>query len=112
MEIDFADPRTGGWEANNPVYRVCFWKQSTGKLPADAPHTDRAMYSARWHEIRGANNVAEVLAWAAENANNRIYVVYVVVDRADERGLVRLYGINPTAHKGEEQLDWPGQVYI
>lgn len=52
------------------------------------------------------------LAWADENAGaDRTYTLYAAVDRGGERGLVRLLGIDPTKHKGEQKLEWPGQVY-
>ena len=71
------------------------------------------MYSARWFELRDAHNAREVLAWAEENAAGRSYVVYAAVERGETQGLVRLFGVDPTIHRGDDQkLDWPGQVYI
>lgn len=70
------------------------------------------MYSSRWFELRDVHNAREVLAWAEENAAGRSFVIYAVVDRGEIQGLVRLFGVDPTKHRGEQTLDWPGQVYL
>jgi hypothetical protein len=62
--------------------------------------------------LEGAHNAREVLAWAEENAAGRSYVVFAAVERGQDRGLVRIFGIDPTAHKGDQQLSWPGEVYL
>jgi hypothetical protein len=74
---------------------------------------DRLVYTSFEYELTGCNNVREALAWADENAGaDRSFTLYAVVDRDGRRGLVRLFGVDPTKHKGEEKLDWPGQVYL
>jgi hypothetical protein len=72
---------------------------------------DRIMYSARWYELAGAHNAREALAWADENADGRTFTLYAVVVHGDDRGMVRLFGVDPTLHKGKEPVEWPGAIY-
>jgi hypothetical protein len=51
MDVREVDPRTERWSEHRPTYRV-FW---TGAV---ASHE---------HQLTGASNVGEVLAWAEEN---------------------------------------------
>ena len=84
MDVRGVDPRDVRWEVDRPRYRVYFWT-----APADGVGTP----SSDEHELSGAH-VAEVLAWAAEQAAERAaswHEVFVVVDASVEgRGLVRL----------------------
>jgi hypothetical protein len=111
MQIQPVDPRDTSWEVSLPAYRVYFWKRRAGSVPEGVP-TERVGYSSREFELTGFHNIREVLAWADENAgSDRTYTLYAVVSRGEERGLVRLYGVDPTRHKGDEEPGWPGEVY-
>ena len=60
--------------------------------------TDRgtAGWPSNSYELVEADDVHAVLRWADENADGRIYVVYVVVDSHDGRkGLQVLAGYDP-----------------
>ncbi|HET7648166.1 MAG TPA: hypothetical protein VFK17_06315 [Gaiellaceae bacterium] len=114
MNIKPVSPQDVSWSRDVPVYRVYFWKRPP--LPASAPDgvtEDRLVWTAFEYELTECLNVREALAWADENAgHDRSYTLYAVSDRAGERGLIRLFGIDPTKHKGDRKLDWPGQVYF
>lgn len=97
MDVRQASPLDMNWHADLPAYRVYFWDGS----------------SSHEYELSDCHNVREAITWADENAGaRRTYTLYVVVDRGGEMGLVRLFGIDPTKHKGSQKLDWPGQVYL
>jgi len=51
--------------------------------------------SDEW-ELTGAADIAEVLRWAEENADDRHYTVYACIDRGQQFGLVHLLGVDPT----------------
>jgi hypothetical protein len=97
MEVRPVSPLEINWDSDLPAYHVYFWKGS----------------SAHEYELTGCHNVREAMAWADENAGaDRSYTLYAVVVRDRQRGRVRLFGVEPTRHKGDEKLDWPGQVYM
>jgi hypothetical protein len=49
------------------------------------------------YEIRNAAGLEEVRIWAEENANGRLFVVYVQIPPApDGPGVVRITGKDPT----------------
>ena len=82
MDVRGVDPRTERWGEHRPTYRVYFW---TGAL---ASHE---------HQLTGASDVGEVLAWAEANRGpDRTYTVYVEAQGESGLGLIRLYGIDPT----------------
>jgi hypothetical protein len=112
MNVRFAEHDVN-WEFDVPSYRVTFWKKPmvTSPLPEDVTE-DQLMYTAYEYELTGCHNVREAMAWADENARaERSYTVYAVVDIGEKRAQIRLFGIDPTKHKGDQKLDWPGQVY-
>lgn len=114
MEVRAVSPQDVSWGSDLPAYRVYFWKKPTltSALPEGATE-DRLIHSVFEYELTGCNNVREALAWADENAGaERSYTLYATVDRSGECGLVRLFGIDPTKHRGDKKLDWPGQVYL
>ena len=88
-----------------------FWSRPTVATRSDVDPS-KLIYTSRWFELKAVSNVREVLAWAEENAAGRLYVVYAAVRRGDDAGLVRVFGIDPTKHKDDRKLDWPGQVYL
>jgi hypothetical protein len=97
MDVRSMSPQDVNWRSDLPAYRVHFWKGS----------------SAYEYELTECHNVREAIAWAEENAGaDRSYTLYAVVDRDSTRGLVRLFGVDPTKHTGEHKLEWPGQVYL
>jgi hypothetical protein len=79
------DPRDTHWEVSSPMYRVYFWRQRPGGYESDE------------FELRGAPDVREVLSWAEQRAEGRIFTVYALVDALGERGLVQVAGVDPTA---------------
>lgn len=113
MEVRPVSPQDMSWSSDLPAYRVYFWKKPTLTSPLPEGVTeDRLVYSAFEYELTGCNNVREAFAWADENAGaDRSYTLYAAAIHAGELGLVRLFGIDPTKHKGEQKLEWPGQVY-
>jgi len=97
LKVSFAETQDARRRVDLPSYRVYFWKGN----------------SSNEYELTGCRNVREALAWADENAGaDRTYTLYVVVDTDGIRSLVRLFGIDPTKHRGDgTTADWPGQVY-
>jgi hypothetical protein len=89
MRVHGVDPRDTHWEVDQPAYRVYFWHQPHPENP------NSMWFSDEW-EI-GDADVDEVLNWARDNAAGRRFVVYVRVDAAEERGLVRLLGTDPAS---------------
>lgn len=73
------DPRDQTWEIDEPTYRVYFHETSG---------------SSDEYEIRGANDVSEVLSWAASAPGDRPFVIYACVP-GEGLGLVRLHGTDP-----------------
>jgi len=97
VDVTSANPQDTTWLTELPLYRVYFWRGS----------------SSYEYELRGCHNVREAIAWAEENAGaERSFTLYAVVDRGNERGLVRLFGIDPTRNPGPRKPDWPGEVYL
>jgi hypothetical protein len=82
------DPRNTFWEKNDPAYRVYFWHRQS----------DRPMAGWVSDEWRLSNvDVAEVLAWAKEQAGGRRVTIWVEHDDdRDGRGMIRLLGWEPT----------------
>jgi len=79
------DPRDARWEEWSPSYRVYFWRPVGG-----------TGFASREFEIRGGD-VEAVFAWADENrVEPETFALFVVVDRGDGPGLVRLAGTDPT----------------
>ena len=84
VNITSVDPRDTTWEDEHVVYRVYF-------TSADHRRTDE-------YELTDAVNINEVLTWAAlEGSKRGHFVVYARVERAGERGLLRL------ASSGEQE---------
>ena len=92
MRIERHDPRDTEWELNRPAYRVHFWSQAAVLEGVAARSVG---WAAEEYEITHAD-VHEVLAWASEAAEGREFGVFVVADHDDERGLIRLAGVDPT----------------
>ena len=64
-----------------------------------AARTDRglgAAYEVDEWLVTGAGDVTEVIDWASAKAAGRTYTLYAVHDRGDERGLIHLFGVDPT----------------
>jgi hypothetical protein len=92
MEIAQIDPRDITWEVRDPTYRVYFWTV-----------TDHV--SSEWR-ITEAIDVHEVIAWAEAQRGERTYELFIEYvhrdasaagEGADEPGLIRLAGADPTA---------------
>jgi hypothetical protein len=78
------DPRDPSWEVWRPRYRVYFWRSL------------EQIWASREFELSAAG-VVEVLAWAADHAeDDETYTVHCVVEGADGTGLIRLAGTDPT----------------
>jgi len=77
VPVDAHDSR---WELPAPTYRVYFWSADTGRC--------------REFELRGVNDVTEVLDWAGANAGDEEVATVFVAVRRPELGLVRLAGPN------------------
>ena len=86
MKVERVDPRDQQWEDDDPVFRVYFWK----KLDGTAFGSDE-------YELSGVD-VNEVLAWADRERAGRTFTLYLRRDDpSGSRGLVLLFGIDPTA---------------
>lgn len=86
MQTCPVDPRDTGWEIDSPSYRVYLWRARAGG------------YESEEFELSGVRDVGEAIAWAESAARSeRTYTLYVLVDQGDDRGLVRLLGVDPTA---------------
>ena len=78
------DPRDSRWEELTPRFRVYFW----------APAGDG--WASREFEVE-ADDVDAVRRWIEEHrAEAETFTLFAVVDRNDERGLLRLLGTDPT----------------
>ena len=85
MEARPVDPRDTTWEHAVPTYRVYFFK--------DPGHGGWPSYE---YELVDAEDVGEVLRWAEEHADGRVYVVHAVWDDSRlGKGLLTLTGYNP-----------------
>jgi hypothetical protein len=86
VQVVQVDPRESTFEDLSPAYRVNLWR-SLG--------TSGAFESTEF-ELTDAD-VDEVLEWARTSAgSDRAYVVYVVVQASNDRGLLRIAGADPT----------------
>lgn len=74
------DPRSATWEDEFPVYRVVFWEEDA----AD-----------EW-DVESAPDVHRVIAWATEKARGRSFTLSVVARFADDEGVLRILGEDPT----------------
>ena len=97
MDIRPIDPRADERWETDPVhdYRVVFWKQQAA--PPGIPQ-ERMMWMADEHDVLGAQDVHDVIAWADDEARRRgsTYTLHAKVDRGADGGLVWLAGIDPT----------------
>jgi hypothetical protein len=92
--IERVDPRDTEWEMDRPVYRVYFWHQ-----PPAPPGVQQSQmgYHSEEHRVSGAEDVHEVLTWAAQAARpEQTFTLYVEQLRDGSPGLIRLSGIDPT----------------
>ncbi len=80
------DPRDISWEIEQPVYRVYFW---------GVPGPDAAS-ACDERRVAGAGDVEEVMRWARRHAQGRVFVVYAETSDGGQRGLLRLYGQDPS----------------
>lgn len=83
MKVEGVDRRDAEWEVEAPAYRVYFYGDG-GSYADEYQLTDA--------------DVDEVLSWAQERADGRVYVVYVVRDERGSLGLIRLAGRDPNEH--------------
>jgi hypothetical protein len=83
------------WGLSSPSYQVDLWTHLADQLPDTPP--EKVGYKQDAYLLTGAADVTEVMAWADENANGRIVVIYAVVpDYGNGRGLIHLIGSDPT----------------
>jgi len=82
VKVFGVDPRDQRWECDTPTYRVHFHAGTTSDE----------------YEVRGADDVHEVIRWAGSDPAGRPYVLYVRVDQ-DGLGLVRLAGSDPNENR-------------
>jgi len=93
MDARSVDPRDSLWTAEPSEYRIDFWRPR-GPIPDDRGLG--AAYEADEWLVTGAGDVTEVIDWANAKAAGRTYTLYAVHDRGDERGLIHLFGVDPT----------------
>jgi hypothetical protein len=93
MDARSVDPRDSLWTAEPSGYRVDFWRP-LGPIPDDRGLG--ALYEADEWLITGAGDVTEVIDWANAKAGGRTYTLYAVHDGGGERGLIHLFGVDPT----------------
>ena len=89
------DPRDTQWEDDAPAYRVYLWHRPP---PPDGVRIEDAMWHCDEHRLTGAEDVAEVIAWAQATARpDQSFTVHVEHRDGDRPGLIRLMGVDPTA---------------
>jgi hypothetical protein len=94
MSIRPVDPRDVSWEVDRPYYRVYFWRRGTA--PPGHPE-DRVGAIAEEFELSACVDVNEAIGWATANVgDDRTYTLYALVSRQGEKGLIRLFGVDPT----------------
>lgn len=78
------DPRDSRWEVWNPRFRVFFWtRRGDG-------------WASREFEVE-ADDIDAVRHWIDEQRRDaETFTLFAVIDRGDVRGLVRLFGTDPT----------------
>jgi hypothetical protein len=81
VDVEPADPRDIQIEWDAVTYRVYFWSR-------DGSRCDE-------HELSGAQDVREVIAWADANAGDRVPEIFVHHDHPPQHGLIRLAGGRP-----------------
>ena len=84
------------WESDFPPYRVDFWRQL-----APPPGGDPAKmgFKRDSYYLTDAESVEDVLQWAADNREDRTFVVWAMAKHAGEAGILRLRGDDPTNPK-------------
>jgi hypothetical protein len=88
VKAERIDPRNTSWEKDDPAYRVCFWHRAT-----NGPMAGWVSDEWRLSEV----DVAEVLAWAEQQARGRRITVWVEHDDDRDRpSMIRLFGWEPT----------------
>ena len=114
MRVRLIAPTDVNWSFDAPAYRVYFWKRPVLETPRPPGISeDRLIYTSYEYELTECHNVREALAWADENVGpDRTYTLYATVMAGEKRALIRVFGVDPTKHKGEKTPDWPGQVYL
>jgi hypothetical protein len=85
------DPRDQSWEIDRPAYRVYFWH------PKGAG--DDAMWTSDEWELTDVDDVSAAMSWAESNSNGRLFVMYVKALTHEGVGLVRLFGLDPSAQR-------------
>jgi hypothetical protein len=94
MRVESIDPRDTQWEDDTPVYRAHLWSHALA--PPDIPSGMVGWHSDAY-EIRDAQDVHEVIAWAQRPEHGgRAFTLYVSIERNGQPGLVRLAGVDPT----------------
>jgi hypothetical protein len=97
------------WGLGVAVYQVEFW------LHLIPPHPEHPLekYGYRKYAwlVTDAESFDEVSAWAGENADGRMVVIYLVIPEAlrpeHGRGLVHLSGLDPTNPKHRVDPSFP-----
>jgi hypothetical protein len=85
LEARPVDPRDTTWEVWDPSYRVYFWY-----------HQVLGGWVCREYEVTGGD-VSALFDWANENTKSgETFMMFAVVARGGEIGLVRLSGDDPT----------------
>jgi hypothetical protein len=97
MHVRPIDPRDTVWEIDSHSYRFYFWE------PQPPPQPNLPVHPVSYHssefEVTDVD-VAEVIAWAEATASpGSTYTLYAVIDQGNERGLIRLAGVDPLAPK-------------
>jgi hypothetical protein len=93
LDVSIVSVNEGRWEAVATAYRVYFWSKMSDPEPPELP-----LWRCEARRLAGAADVAEVLAWAKEDADARRFTVYAEVDGPPE-GLVQVFGVDPTVAK-------------
>lgn len=83
VDVQPVDPRDIEIDWDAATYRVYFWSQDGGRCDE--------------HELSGARDVREVIAWAESNAGDRVPEIFVRHDHPPQHGLIRLAGGRPGA---------------
>jgi hypothetical protein len=92
ISADLVDPRDISWEADEPEFRVLFYRPSIEQATAE-----KSMFSTAMYRLTGCS-VSEAVTWAQNNQRREHsdgYVLYVIARFNGRVGAVRLEGIDP-----------------
>lgn len=99
--LDRNDVIAPRFDVYEPEYRVDFWRRPDSLAEVAA---EKIGYKQDSYGLKEVRDVDEVVAWADENAQGRLYVVWVKYSCQGDRGIIRIRGEDPTNPAGNASL--------